>query len=89
MMSNVISLRLEVLSYHGTGVAGYIKNVESNYTPTTEMIFSGEDYTLSAKNIYFDLDDGRIFVRFVEYLNKDDIETTWDFLLKQGWTRTK
>lgn len=87
-MSNVISLKLEVLSYNGTNVAVYSKNIESDYTPTKEMVFTGNDYTLTAKNIYFDLDDGRIFVRFIEYLNKDDLPTAWDFLKKQGWRKS-
>lgn len=88
-MNNIISLRLEVCSYHGTTTAVYTKNIASDYTPTKEMVFNGSDYTLVARNIYFDLDDGRIFVRFVEYLNKDDAETAWDFLLKQDWQKAK
>lgn len=88
-MSNVISLKLEVYSYHGTQLAAYIKNVESDYTPSKDMTFTGEDYTLTARNIYFDLNDGRIFVRFVEYLVKGDAQDTWDFLLKQNWQKAK
>ena len=86
-MSKVVSLKLEVYNYHGTLMTSYIKNVESDYTPTKEMVFTGNDYTLTAKNIYFDLDYGRIFIRFVEYLNKGDSETAWDFLLKQDWQK--
>lgn len=85
--TNVISLKLEVNAYHGTQIATYTKNIQSDYTPTKEMVFNGADYTLTAKNIYFDLDDGRIFVRFVEYLNPDDATTAWDFLLKQDWSK--
>lgn len=87
-MSKVISLKLVVMNHHGSTVAKYSKNIESEFTPTKEMVFSGNDYTLTASNIYFDLDDGRVVVRFVEYLSKDDATTAWDFLTKRGWTKS-
>lgn len=88
-MSNVISLKLEVYNFYGGAVATYTKNVESDFTPHKDMIFEETDYTLTAKNIYFDLADGRVFVRFVEHLRKDEQEDVWDFLKKHDWKKVK
>jgi hypothetical protein len=79
-----VNLRLEVQDYYGKVIKAFRKEVESDITPTKEMVFTGEGYTLEARNIYFDLDDGTAFVRFVETPNEDEING-WDFLLQEGW----
>lgn len=82
---NRIELRLEVQDYLGKTIKVFSKGVESPHTPNKEMVFTGEDYTLKATNIYFDLDDGTILIRFVETPPEDEING-WDFLEKEGWT---
>lgn len=79
-----IQLHLEVQDRYGNALKTFNKDVESVHTPGKGMIFTGEDYTLEARNVYFDLDDGSILVRFVENPHEDEING-WDFLSEQGW----
>lgn len=87
-MSNIIQLRLEVYKYHGTQVATYSKNIESDFTPNKDMVVTGVDYTLKPHTVFFDANNGNIIVRMVEYLAKDDATDLWDFLLKQDWRKS-
>lgn len=80
-----IELRLEVQDHYGKVIKVFSKGVESPHTPSTGMIFTGQGYTFEARNIYFDLDDGTILVRFVETPSEDE-KNGWDFLEKEGWT---
>jgi hypothetical protein len=50
-MSNLIELRLEVQDKYGRIVKTFSKAVESPFTPSKNMIFNGEDYTLEARNV--------------------------------------
>lgn len=81
---NTIELKLEIQDKYGNVIKVFSKPVESSYTPSKEMVFSGDGYILTARNVYFDLDDGTILVRFVETPNKDEING-WDFLEREGW----
>lgn len=82
-----IQLMLETQDNLGRTTKVFRKEIESPHTPNKDMVFSGGDYTLEARNVYFDLDYGTITVRFVEYLYEDEVNG-WDFLLKseEGWT---
>lgn len=79
-----IHLLLEVQNNMGVTIKRFDKKIESEYTPSKEMVFTGFDYTLNAKNIYFDVDDGTVSVRFVEALNEHEMND-WDFLTREGW----
>ena len=79
-----VYLKLEVQDKYGTVIKVFTKEVYSDFTPVNSMIFGAEDYTLVPRNIYFDLNDGSILVRFVETPHEGfDV---WDFLLKDGWS---
>lgn len=82
---NHIELRLEIQDHYGSTVKAFSKGIESPHTPSKGMVFTGEDYSLEARNIYFDLDDGTILIRFVETPSEDEVNG-WDFLVKEGWT---
>lgn len=81
---SAIHLWLEVQNNMGQTVKRFDKKIESVHTPSKEMVFTGDDYTLIARNIYFDVDDGAISVRFVETLSEDEMDG-WDFLTREGW----
>ena len=81
---SAIHLWLEVQNNMGQTVKRFDKKIESVHTLSKEMVFTGDDYTLIARNIYFDVDDGAISVRFVETLSEDEMDG-WDFLTREGW----
>lgn len=79
-----IELRLTIRNNMGDALKTYSKDVESEFTPSKEMIFSGEDYTLESPKIYFDLDDGSVLLWFSESPHEDE-KDGWNFLLNEGW----
>lgn len=79
-----VHLWLEVQDQMGKTIKRFSKDVESKHTPNSDMVFTGEGYTLKSRNVYFDVDDGSVSVRFVECPNKDELEG-WDFLASEGW----
>lgn len=81
-----IELRLSVRTTIGSNYKTFSKTIESEHTPSKEMVFSGEDYTLEDPRIYFDLDDGNIVVWFNEHPAVDEMDG-WDFLVNEGWTQ--
>jgi len=78
-----VNLKLEYQDKDGSVLKVFIKEIESSYTPHKSMVFHGDDYTFEARDIYFDLDDGTISVRFVESYVQE--ESAWDFLKTRGW----
>ena len=64
------------------------KTIESNFTPSCKMLFSGRDYTLNVERIYFSLDDGSLDIYFREYVSKNE-KGSYDFLIQSGWELIK
>ena len=81
-----IYLNLEVRDRYGSILNVFTKEIESEQTPHKDMVFSGNDYTLEAKNVYFNLDDGTILVGFIENTRQEEINV-WDFLETRGWKK--
>lgn len=79
-----VHLWLEVQDQMGKTIKRFDKKIKSEYTPSKEMVFTGNDYTLKARNVYFDVDDGSVSVRFVETPSEDEVNG-WDFLIREGW----